>query len=74
MSDAREILRRLDEQDDKLDEIRVEVKATNGRVRSLELWKARWDGARAAVSWVPTLFVALLSGAAAAVLAKLIGA
>lgn len=41
-------------------EVKEQVKRTNGRVTAIELWKARIDGARAALgnSWVAVLGVA----------------
>lgn len=39
---------RMDHQDEVLDEIKIKVTETNGRVRSLELWRARVQGAYAA--------------------------
>lgn len=48
--------------EDDLAEIKAQVKSTNGRVRALELWKARWDGARSAYSWIPAFASAVISG------------
>jgi hypothetical protein len=69
---AREILRRLDAQDEKLDDMLAEAKATNGRVRKLELWQATVQGARAAMGWVSPLLLGTGAAAAGALLTKLL--
>lgn len=66
------ILQRMDQQDEKLDSMLDQVKETNGRVKTLELWQARIEGAKWAVSWAPPLVTALLAGGLGAVLASLL--
>jgi hypothetical protein len=56
------ILWRLDRQDEQLRHIAEHVERTNGRVTGLELWRARLDGAKAAMGWVRPLVIALGSG------------
>lgn len=60
---AGEIKYRLDDMKDDLNEIKTQVKATNGRVTNLELWKARLEGATWATSWVPRILTAVVSAA-----------
>lgn len=67
------ILQRMDQQDDKLDTMIDQVKKTNGRVMKLELWQARMDGAKWAVSWAPPLITALLAGGLGALVAHFLG-
>ena len=55
-------------QDQKLDSIERHVKATNGRVMSLELWRARIEGVRAGVSWVSVALGSVLTGTVTGVL------
>jgi len=64
------ILWRLDRQDEVMGEIKAEIREvrghvekTNGRVTGLELWRARLDGVKTALSWVQPLTIALSSGA-----------
>ena len=52
-----------------LPEIKEQVKATNGRVTTLERWQARMQGMQAAVSWLPAAGVALGSSVVAVALA-----
>lgn len=52
-----------------LTRIEEHAEKTNGRVTTLELWKARMDGAKWALSWVPGLVIAVTAGATGAVLA-----
>jgi hypothetical protein len=66
--DINVILRRLDDLHEDVREVKQQAKETNGRVKSLELWKARTDGARAAMDWLKPLLVAVVSGGAVAVL------
>lgn len=66
------ILRRLDELSEKCDRIEQHVETTNGRVHRLELWKARMDGARAAMAWLPTLATGVISGGLVALVAYLL--
>lgn len=48
------ILRRLDEIKEDVDEVKALAKETNGRIRELELWRARMQGAAstARIFWV----------------------
>jgi hypothetical protein len=64
------ILQRMDQQDDKLDTMIEQVRTTNGRVKSLEIWQARLEGAKWAVSWAPPLVTAIASGGLGALLAS----
>lgn len=50
-------------------EIKQQVKATNGRVTTLEKWQARMQGMQAAVSWLPAAGIALGSSLIAVALA-----
>lgn len=70
------ILARLDKQDHEmelqrnmLEEVRTN---TNGRLRSVEIWQARAEGARAAFYWVPTLVAGLLCAGVTALVTLLI--
>lgn len=54
---------------DALHRIESKVDQTNGRVRALELWKARVEGVRWAYSWVPTF----LTGTSSGVLGVIVG-
>ena len=62
------LLRRMDSQAEDIKEIRADVKAvvqqtklTNGRVTKIELWRARIEGGKAAVSWIGTTSVTILA-------------
>jgi len=49
-------------------DLEEQVRQTNGRVRAIELWKARLEGAKWAAGWIPpvvTASVSALIGAAA---------
>ena len=48
------IVRRLEEIKAQVDEVKVLAKETNGRIRELELWRARMQGAAtsARIFWV----------------------
>lgn len=70
--DIRTVLYRLDQQDKHLEEIKTQVKQTNGRVSKLEIWQARLEGARWAVSWVPTVATGTVVGVIAAAASKLL--
>lgn len=61
------ILWRLSEQDKQLERIEQHAKHTNGRVSKLEIWIARAEGARNALSWVQPLVIAVVSGGVVAV-------
>ena len=54
MSELREVSQTLERIERKVDE-------TNGRVRSLELWKARMEGAKWAVGWIPPIATSAFS-------------
>ncbi len=53
---------------DQLDRIEELAKATNGRVRELEMWRARWQGAATAtrLAWL------LAGGAATAIIIDIV--
>lgn len=53
-------------------EAKEQSKLTNGRVHKLELWRARTEGAKAALGWVTPLLIALVSAVATAVLTYLL--
>ena len=55
----RRICSTLTEIKEDMKEVKAQVRETNGRVSKLELWKARADGARAALtsSWAGVLAV-----------------
>lgn|GEM_PF-6497882 len=63
----------LERQDKVLEEIRTQARRTNGRVRRLELWRARIEGARSAMSWVQPLTIAIVSGVVVAIIAGMFG-
>ncbi len=44
------------------DQVKGKQDATNGRVRALELWQARADGARKALAWIPAVLVGVITG------------
>lgn len=52
-----------------LREVKTEAKVTNGNVRSLQLWRAKLEGARWALGRVPILIASLAGLAAVASLA-----
>lgn len=70
--DARHILYRLDRQDEQLERIEQHASETNGRVKALELWRARLDGVRAAVAWLPSLLSSVVGGVIVGVLVYLL--
>lgn len=61
------ILRRLDEIKGDVDEVKALAKETNGRIKELELWRARMQGAAstARIFWV------VVGGVATAILIRL---
>lgn len=65
------ILDQLGHHKAQLDRIEDHARQTNGRVKKLELWKARMDGAKWALSWLPTVGTGVLSGVVVAVIAFL---
>lgn len=78
--------RRLDAQDDVMDEIRAHVSLTNGHIADakreiaenakeigeIKIWRARFEGAKAAVSWIPPLLYAAIGSGAGALVAVLL--
>lgn len=60
------ILQRLDEHGRVLDEIRRQVRETNGRVRKLELWRATVEGmlagATKSLGWMPQIATGVIIG------------
>lgn len=52
-------------------EIKTQVKATNGRVSQIELWRARMEGVSAAMNWLPTLAVGITTGGLTSLLVHL---
>jgi len=75
-SDVRTILHRLAQLAEQMKritgevaEVKEHVRKTNGRVRELELWKARMEGLKAGYSWLPPV----VGGVIGAGLTKLIG-
>lgn len=64
---------RFDSTEARLDRIEEQTTATNGRVRTIEIWKARWDGTKEAFHWVPTLLAGLVGAAVAAGATELVG-
>lgn len=65
------IERRLNEIHDEINEVKALAKETNGRVRSLELWKAKYEGAKWAVGWVPPVITGALSSGVAILLSSI---
>lgn len=53
--------------------IEAKVSETNGRVKAIELWKARLDGAKSAMGWMQPAVVGVVSGGLVALLAHYIG-
>ena len=47
------IIPRMDRLESKVDAVNTQAQATNGRVRAIELWQARWEGMKAGAggSW-----------------------
>jgi hypothetical protein len=66
------ILYRLDRQDKVLEEIHVQARATNGRVKALELWKAKADGAALVVGKVGPLLTGAVGAVIGAVVTRLL--
>lgn len=62
--DIRLIIHRLDEQDKLLQEIMHHIEVTNGRVSRLEIWQAKVDGVRMAISWPTPLIFSVAAGVA----------
>lgn len=61
-SDIQLILHRLDELDARLCEIHDEVKRTNGRVTSLEMENAKWNGIAEGKRMQTMIATSVLSG------------
>lgn len=62
MDQSAEILAQLRVLREAVTEIKAQTTATNGRVRKIEIWQARMDGARSAFQWVQPAFAAVVSG------------
>lgn len=62
------ILSRLEHHKRQLDRIEGQIEATNGRVRTIELWRARMEGANWALSWLPPTLSALVVAIVAVVI------
>lgn len=60
------ILVRLDHQDQMLERIEKKVSETNGRVRKLEVWQARVQGATSMFQWVHPAVASVVGGVIAA--------
>lgn len=47
------IIPRMDRLETKVDAVNIQAQATNGRLRAVELWQARWEGMKAGAggSW-----------------------
>ena len=67
------ILARMDAQDQILTRIDQKVGETNGRVRKLELWQARVQGATSVFSWVQPAVAAVIGGVIVAVVLAVLG-
>lgn len=66
------VARRLDEITERLERIETHTRETNSRVSKLELWRARLDGAKAALAWLPSLAVGVTVGVTVATVTTLI--
>ena len=72
-SDVNVILARLEALHEDVVEVKEQAKLTNGRVGKLELWQARVEGAKWAVSWAPPVVTATFAAVLGGVAAKLLG-
>jgi type II secretory pathway component PulF len=72
-SDVQVILRRLDDQDRRLERIERQTEKTNGRVSRLEQARAFADGAKAAMNWVQPAVIAVVTGVVIAAVIALLG-
>lgn len=61
------IMRRLDEIKNDVDEVKALAKETNGRIKELELWRARIQGAAASAR----IFWTVVGGVATAIAIRL---
>lgn len=61
------ILRRLDEIKDDVDDVKALAKETNGRIKELELWRARMQGAASTAR----IFWMVVGGVATAIVIRL---
>lgn len=68
-----QIVWRLDAIERRLGELGDQVARTNGRVSTLELWRARLEGVHAAVDWVRPAVAGVVAAVASAVLVRLVG-
>lgn len=71
--DVHVLLARLEAMHEDIGEIKAQAQLTNGRVGRLELWQARVEGAKWAVSWAPPLVTAIVAGLLGAGAGKLLG-
>ena len=55
------VIAHLDNQKEQLDRIEEQVKETNGRVRSLEMWKARAEGIILTWRWIGPVIASVLT-------------
>ena len=69
---SEEIIRRLEEIHEDLKEIKAEVKATNGRVRTLEMWRYGLDQIKATRTWRWPAVVGVVSGVTVTVVGGLL--
>lgn len=61
------IMRRLDEIKDDVDEVKALAKETNGRIKELELWRARMQG----IAGTARIFWVVVGGVTTAILIRL---
>lgn len=54
---------RFDRLDGRIDELTTQVKATNGRVKDLEMWRRYWEGVRAGAGGSWGVFLAIAGAA-----------
>lgn len=64
---------KIDDLQEDVTETKEQAKLTNGRVTTLELWQARWQGAQQAMSWLPTVGTGVVIGVIVAVASHLLG-
>ena len=68
-----QIVWRLDAIERRLGELGDQVARTNGRVSTLELWRARLEGAHAAADWVRPALSGVVAAVVSALLVRLVG-